>query len=307
MPKLGIIGLSPGNGHPYSWSAIFNGYDRKQMAQCPFSVIPEYLNEQDSETLRIPDAKVTHIWTQDREMSERVAKASLIDNVVENMDDLIGKVDAVILARDDGENHLKMARPFIEEGIPVFIDKPLTDNYADLKEFAKYYKTGKLIMSCSSVRYSDGIVEIKENKDCGRIIHACAASPKLWRTYGIHAVEAVCAVMGYDIESVRNAGSEGAEVVIMKYPDNRSAVVETFKNIKQGGQIYFGEKKAAAPRPTGAFQQFKLMLESFKIMLDTGKQPFDWKETVDTAKVIIAGRISLAEGGREVSLKELEV
>ena len=23
--KLGIIGLSEGNGHPYSWSAIFNG------------------------------------------------------------------------------------------------------------------------------------------------------------------------------------------------------------------------------------------------------------------------------------------
>ena len=25
--KLGIIGISNGNGHPYSWSAIFNGYD----------------------------------------------------------------------------------------------------------------------------------------------------------------------------------------------------------------------------------------------------------------------------------------
>jgi hypothetical protein len=25
--KLGIIGASKGNGHPYSWSAIFNGYD----------------------------------------------------------------------------------------------------------------------------------------------------------------------------------------------------------------------------------------------------------------------------------------
>jgi len=25
MHRLGIIGLSPGNGHPYSWSAIFKG------------------------------------------------------------------------------------------------------------------------------------------------------------------------------------------------------------------------------------------------------------------------------------------
>ena len=31
----------------------------------------------------IPNAKVTHIWTQDREKSEDVAKASLIENVVD--------------------------------------------------------------------------------------------------------------------------------------------------------------------------------------------------------------------------------
>ncbi len=308
MHTLGIIGLSPGNGHPYSWSAIFNGYDREEMAECPFPVIPEYLNEQDPETLRIPGAKVTHIWTQDKKLSEKVAKASLIDNIVDNITDLIGKVDAVVLARDDGENHLDMARPFIGEGIPIFIDKPLTDNYDDLREFVKYYKAGKLIMSCSSARYSDGILEVKGNKDCGKIIHASAVSPKLWRTYGIHAVEAVCAVMGYnDIESVRNAGEEGAEIAVLKYSDGRSAVVETFKNIKQGGQMYFGEEKALIPEPSGAFQQFKSMLEGFKRMLDTGKQPFDWKDTAETAKVIIAGRISLAEGGREVKLKELGV
>ena len=27
--KIGIIGSSDGNGHPYSWSAIFNGYNKK--------------------------------------------------------------------------------------------------------------------------------------------------------------------------------------------------------------------------------------------------------------------------------------
>ena len=29
--KLGVIGMSEGNGHPYSWSAIFNGFDREEM------------------------------------------------------------------------------------------------------------------------------------------------------------------------------------------------------------------------------------------------------------------------------------
>ena len=44
--KLGIIGISEGNGHPYSWSAIFNGYNEEYMIQCPFESIPEYLSKQ---------------------------------------------------------------------------------------------------------------------------------------------------------------------------------------------------------------------------------------------------------------------
>ena len=27
MLKFGIVGLNAGNGHPYSFSAVFNGYD----------------------------------------------------------------------------------------------------------------------------------------------------------------------------------------------------------------------------------------------------------------------------------------
>ena len=39
--RLGVLGLSEGNGHPYSWSAIFNGYDPQAMASCPFPDIPD--------------------------------------------------------------------------------------------------------------------------------------------------------------------------------------------------------------------------------------------------------------------------
>ena len=42
--KIGIIGSSDGNGHPYSWSAIFNGYNKKIMEDCEFPAIPNYLN-----------------------------------------------------------------------------------------------------------------------------------------------------------------------------------------------------------------------------------------------------------------------
>ena len=44
MLKLGIIGLSEGNGHPYSWSSIINGgFDEATMADCGYAGIPIYL------------------------------------------------------------------------------------------------------------------------------------------------------------------------------------------------------------------------------------------------------------------------
>ena len=54
-----------GNGHPYSWSAIINGYDSAEMARCPYPAIPAYLGKQALDTVRIPGARVTHVWTDD--------------------------------------------------------------------------------------------------------------------------------------------------------------------------------------------------------------------------------------------------
>ena len=122
MLKVGLIGTSDGNGHPYSWSAIINGnYNEKEMSNCGYPGIPLYLAA-NRETLGIEGAKVTHVWTQDKGISGSIAKASLIDNVVDNMEDMIGQVDAVLLARDDPENHRAMAKPFLDADVPLFID-----------------------------------------------------------------------------------------------------------------------------------------------------------------------------------------
>ena len=43
--KIGIIGISEGNGHPYSWSSIFNGFDEKELIKCPYPAIIEYLKK----------------------------------------------------------------------------------------------------------------------------------------------------------------------------------------------------------------------------------------------------------------------
>lgn len=156
--KIGILGYTEGNGHPYSWSAMFNGYNKEIMEkECPFPVIPDYLGKQPKETFGVEGAKITHICCTGYEGIERarhVAKASLIENVVEKPEDMIGQVDAVICATDNGNEHVERCRPFFDAGIPVFIDKPLVNTEEDLKAFIKWRKEGKKFITSSCLRYA---------------------------------------------------------------------------------------------------------------------------------------------------------
>ena len=125
---IAMLGMVDGNGHPYSWSAIFNGYDEEEMAQCPYATIPEYLGKQPKETLGIQGARVTHIWTDDPADADKVSRSSLIPNAVASPEQVVGEVDAVVIATDKGHEHVERCRPFVEAGLPMFVDKPLVDS-----------------------------------------------------------------------------------------------------------------------------------------------------------------------------------
>jgi len=96
--RIGILGFTEGNGHPYSWSAMFNGYNPEEMKTCGFPVIPEYLAKQPPETFGIPGAKITCVcctgyaqW----EEAEHIARAANIPTVCDDPAEMIGQVDAV--------------------------------------------------------------------------------------------------------------------------------------------------------------------------------------------------------------------
>ena len=67
---------------------------------------------------------------------------------------MIGQVDAVIIPTDRGWEHVERARPFIEAGLPLFIDKPLCDREEDLRQFVAWQREGKPLLSTSCMRYA---------------------------------------------------------------------------------------------------------------------------------------------------------
>ena len=160
-------------------------------------------------------------------------------------------------------------------------------------------------MSCSSMRYSNPILELKKKGDLGRIVTASGVTPKYWRTYGIHMIEGIYAVMGGGIESVQNIGEKEKDIVHLRYYDGRHVIIQAFAAIKTGGISFYGTEGGKLLPGESAFWQFKNMLFHFVEMLKSEKAPFDWNETVEMAKIVIAGRLSLREKGRVVNLKEI--
>ena len=188
--NIGIIGISPGNGHPYSWSAIINGFNKDYIDSCPYPIIIDYLKKNNPPSENFQNIKVTHIWTQDINISKNIALIANIPNIVNHYNDLIGNVDAVLLARDDFENHLVMSKEFLKSGMPIFIDKPIATDLETLNDIYKYEKYSGQIFSCSAMRNSNRIRELKKNlNDFGEIKKVISSVGNNWSQYSIHIIE----------------------------------------------------------------------------------------------------------------------
>lgn len=306
--RLAMLGMIPGNGHPYSWSAIVNGYEPNLMKECPYPVIAQYLGKQPADSVGIPGARVTHIWTDDPTDAPRVAAASRIANVVSRPDEVIGHVDAVIIATDDGNDHISRARQFIEAGLPVFVDKPLAINMADLKQFVAWQREGGRLLSTSGMRYSPEVAGLAAlAPQLGALRWITSFTCKSWERYGIHALEGVYPLLGQGFISAGVESQPGSDVVHLHH---RNGVQTTIAAIEDaygsfGAVHVYGTTGQQALTLTDTYTMFRQQLLAFIEFVRTGTPPFPFDETVELMLIIIAGIRSREQGGVEITLADL--
>ena len=293
MIRLGVIGMSEGNGHPYSWSAIINFYDREAMENCPFPVIPRYLEKQSYPDDFIKGARVTHVWTQDPALSQSIAAASKIDHIVSRYADMIGQVDAILLARDDWQNHETHARVFLEAGLPVYIDKPLANSVRGAEALFALEQYDGQIFSCSALRY---MRELEAWLPLASRIRAIRAQTvKSWETYGIHIVEPMVRLLFpfYKEDSLSfKQSSKGAStslklqwgpVDIEFLASGEAKGTITFEAVLDSGQVL-------AITFSDTFYAFRSALQAFLDGIATKILPIARAETLTCMEIIALGK-----------------
>jgi predicted dehydrogenase len=251
---------------------------------------------------------VTHIWTDDPADAPKVAKASLIEHVVAKPEDVIGHVDAAIISTDDGDDHVRRARPFIEAGLPVFVDKPMATNVADLNQFLRWHLDGKTILSTSGMRYAPEIRQITDRREqLGELRWLTSFTSKTWERYGIHALEAVAPVLGPGFLRAQTNHQGGSNIVTLTH---RSGVAVTLAAVHDAygsfGAVHaYGTKGDIVLKLTDTYTAFRAQLVAFIELLRTGRAPLPFSQTIELMAVIIAGLRSREQAGRVVTVREI--
>jgi predicted dehydrogenase len=287
--KLGIIGMSEGNGHPYSWSAILNGFDPNYMKDCPFQSIPAYLNQHSSPDNTNPFATVTHIWCQDRNISNHISASSKIPHIVNDYRDMIGTVDAVLLARDDAENHYSFAKPFLQAGLPIYIDKLIAYTQQEAHQIYDLQMFEGQIFTGSALAYSPNFVINDLATEIGELIYVDACVMNTFKKYGIHIIEPVLKMMGSQgkIDTIHKINDIKHDIILLTFENKLKISFSALGTPYAPIAIrLFGTKGYKLLSHVDTFHAFKNALNYFIQIIKREKLPDSKDFVIQIVKII---------------------
>jgi hypothetical protein len=291
--KVGIIGLD--TSHVLAFTKDLN--DPKappELAGCRVvAAYPKGSPDIESSTSRVPK------YTED------IKKMDV--EIVDSIDELLKRVDCVLLETNDGRPHLQQALPCFKSGKPTFIDKPIAASLADaiaIFQAAKKYNCPTF--SSSSLRYGKQTQAVR-NGSIGKVSRAETTSPaSLEKThpdlfwYGIHGVESLFTVMGTGCETAsRKKTPEGKIEVVGEWVGGR---IGTYREDKGYVGKAIGEKGEA---PVGDSAGYRPLIVEIVKFFRTKQPPVAEKETLEIYAFMEAADESKRRGGEPVELEEM--
>jgi virulence factor len=225
--------------------------------------------------------------------------------------DLLGKVDGVLIESVDGSVHRQRALPFIEAGLPVWIDKPFTCSTAEARELVAAARQRQVpLLSASSLRYDLSVQEVLQQRETvgsvlGVDVYTPASThprnPGLFH-YAVHGVEMMYALMGTGCRQVRCVTKEGVDVAMGEWGDGRLATVRGTRQGSYGlGFTAFTEKKVIPAASTRYY--YRELLKQIVEMMRSGQSPLSGEEMVEVVAFQEAANASMSRAGGPVAIE----
>lgn len=297
--RIGIIGLD--TSHVPAFTGLFND-PKNEGDLAGFKVVAGFPGG--SKDVKASYSRVEMFTNQIRE------KYGV--EIVDSIDDLVKKVDVVLIESVDGRPHLAQAIPVFKAGKKVFIDKPIAGSLADVLmifDLARKHKTP--VFSSSSLRYATNLRAAKSDPKLGKVLGAISYSPcelephhpdLFW--YGVHGVESLFTIMGTGCKTVSRTHTKDTDIVTGTWADGR---IGTYRGLRSGskgyGNVIFGDKGDVST--TGAVGGYKPLVVEIAKFFKTGVPPVSAEETTEIFAFMEAADESKRQGGVPVSIESV--
>lgn len=153
----------------------------------------------------------------------RFAAEHKIPRVFSSLNEMASAVDCAIIHSCDWDTHVAKARPFIDAGKSVLIDKPLAGCLRDLRQFQAWTDQGARIAGGSSLRFSFDVqawlARPQNERGTPHTVFCGGAMDEF--NYGIHAYSLIIGIMGAGLQSVRHLGAGVQRRIVARWKDGR--------------------------------------------------------------------------------------
>ncbi len=229
-----------------------------------------------------------------------------------SLEEMAKNIDVAFIQSCDWDRHIELSKPFVDAGVPVFIDKPLVGNMHDLKTIEEWTAAGKVILGTSAMRYTYEHDDFFANAQTDDIINITATVGVDEFNYAIHAVEEIMGFMrGHRPISCRFVGSNTVDDVEtdsfrVMFDNGVAAYYHICKKGWQPSTAIVMTKKTTFVYKIDSNKVYEAMLKQVCNYFE-GKENnlATVEEMLDSIKIMLAGKKSYCTGGGEISLASL--
>lgn len=226
--------------------------------------------------------------------------------ILESPEAVAEACDAIMLESVDGRVHLEQFRAVAPYRKPVFIDKPLTVRADEANEIASIAEANGLsVMSCSALRFAEGLQAAVANQELGDIYGVDTYGPMALQEtqpgyfwYGIHSIEMLYALLGPGCTEVTVKSNEEHDIITALWKDGRLGTVRGNRmgNNKFGAVVHRSKGSEFVDVYSNPKPYYASLLEKIIAMFQTGIPEVSMKETVEIIRFIEAANTSRANG-----------
>ena len=176
-----------------------------------------------------PEIEVIGIYSNEPEAVQKLHD-QFGTPILNDFADAVGQVDGVMITARHGDNHYKYAKPYMDAGIPMFIDKPITCTEEEAVTFMREAKARGIRLcggsTCAALAETLALAEDVRTEALGVVRGGAVVSPYQpnspyggFTFYAQHLIEIMTTIFGEGIERVLVDAREDAMTFTARYAD----------------------------------------------------------------------------------------